>query len=47
MFEPPSREAILRLRAWLATAALPAPPLAGLLERLLLVIMTASESRGR
>jgi hypothetical protein len=28
MVEPPSREAILRLRAWLADAQLPAPPLA-------------------
>ena len=28
MVEPPSREAILRLRAWLADAELPDPPLA-------------------
>jgi hypothetical protein len=25
--QPPSRDTILRLRAWLAAAALPAPPL--------------------
>ena len=28
MVQPPSRDAILRLRAWLATAELPDPPLA-------------------
>jgi hypothetical protein len=51
--EPPSREAILRLRAWLADAELPDPPLKTMpgveaydVERLRSQVLAGTESPG-